>query len=167
MRDFLRGLELEEDTVDVIMAEYGKATTKYIEQISNLTEANKKFEGIDIEKLNNDLKNWETKYNADMMAKDKAFAKERLFNNIQFASAMAKNGAMAEFDAKDFEFKDGNFIGADDFIKGLKASDPNAFKVEQPNITTGKSMNDGNAKGEEMDGVMKRFLELNPNIKIK
>lgn len=167
MREFLKGLELDEDLVDVIMAEHGKQTTKYVEQINTLTEKAKQFEGVDLAKMKADYDALQTKYNEDMLLKDKAFAKQKLFDSIPFASAMAKNGAMAEFDTKEFEFKDGAFVGVDAFIDGLKASDPNAFKAPQTKVTTGMSLNSKDkAHEEEMDGVTKRFLELNPNIKV-
>lgn len=38
MREFLRGLDLDEETIDTIMAEHGKLMTKNVEKINNLTE---------------------------------------------------------------------------------------------------------------------------------
>lgn len=35
MREFLRGLELDEETIDTIMAEYGKNVTRYKEEIDD------------------------------------------------------------------------------------------------------------------------------------
>lgn len=44
MREFLRGLELDEETVDTIMAEYGKNVTKLKEQISDYDDKFKDYE---------------------------------------------------------------------------------------------------------------------------
>lgn len=38
MREFLRGLDLDEEMVDCIMAEHGKLMTKNVEKINSLTE---------------------------------------------------------------------------------------------------------------------------------
>ena len=37
---------------------------------------------------------------------------------------------MVQFDAKDLKFENGVFLGADDFIKGLRESYPSAFVSE-------------------------------------
>mgnify|MGYP006908844375 CR=1 FL=1 len=36
MREFLKGLELDEETIDTIMAEYGKNVTRYKEALDDL-----------------------------------------------------------------------------------------------------------------------------------
>lgn len=38
MREFLRGLELDDETIDTIMAEHGKLMTKNVEKVNTLTE---------------------------------------------------------------------------------------------------------------------------------
>ena len=51
MREFLRGLDLDEETVDTIMAEYGKNVTKFKEQVEEYKD---KMSGYDnqIKELN-------------------------------------------------------------------------------------------------------------------
>lgn len=44
MREFLRGLELDEETIDTIMAEVGKGYTKLKEANEELKEKNSKYE---------------------------------------------------------------------------------------------------------------------------
>ena len=138
-------------------------------KISELTETVKKYDGVDIQKLQGAIKDWESKYHKDLAAKDKAFAKELFFKDIKFASKLAKDAAMAQFDAKDLKFENGVFLGADDFIKGLRESDPSAF-VSEPQIkhTTGLQTGSGTLTGggSEDDAVTKRFKELNPDIKL-
>ena len=95
-----------------------------------MTDTVKKFDGVDVSKLQQSIKDWESKYNKDLAAKNREYAKKLYFNGIKFASNLAKNAAMAEFDKKNLTFEDGKFLGADDFIKGLRESDPSAFVVE-------------------------------------
>jgi chromosome segregation ATPase len=54
MREFLRGLELDEETVDTIMAEYGKNVTKFKEQVEEYKD---KISGYDnqIKELNSTI----------------------------------------------------------------------------------------------------------------
>lgn len=56
MREFLRGLELDEETIDTIMAEVGKGYTKLKEQVEELKEKNSDYEG-QIKELNSKLEN--------------------------------------------------------------------------------------------------------------
>lgn len=44
MREFLRGLELDEETIDTIMAEVGKGYTKLKEQVEDLKEQNSNYQ---------------------------------------------------------------------------------------------------------------------------
>ena len=44
MREFLRGLELDEETIDTIMAEVGKGYTKLKEQVEELKEQKSNYE---------------------------------------------------------------------------------------------------------------------------
>ena len=54
MREFLRGLELDEETIDTIMAEYGKNVTKLKEQISEYDDKFKDYES-QVKELNEKL----------------------------------------------------------------------------------------------------------------
>lgn len=66
MREFLRGLELDEETIDSIMAEHGKHLTKLKEENEELKDTNAYFsKTIDdlssqVESDNEKLKNYET-----------------------------------------------------------------------------------------------------------
>ena len=51
MREFLKGLELDEETIDTIMAEYGKNVTRYKEEIDNFKEQVDSYENT-IKELN-------------------------------------------------------------------------------------------------------------------
>ena len=71
MREFLRGLDLDEETIDTIMAEHGKLMTKNVERINSLTEDYNKLQS-DYNAIMNDhsadgyktqLEELENKYN--------------------------------------------------------------------------------------------------------
>lgn len=133
--------------------------------IAELTETVKKFDGVDVAKLQQDVKDWEAKYNTDLANKDKEFAKTLLFNDYSFSSDLVKKAAMQAFDEKELTFENGKFLGADDFFKGLKESDPGIFKEEQQQKKKTGFEHGGNPP-EEDDPVTKRFKELNPGIEI-
>lgn len=139
--------------------------------IAELTTKVKEFDGVDVKKLQEDLRGWETKYNEGLAAKDREFAKQLLFNNYTFSSNMAKKAAMAEFDEKELKFENGKFLGAEDFFNQLKESDPGSFKeAEKGGNGGGKGgstgLQHGGSTGGDDDPVTKRFLELNPGLKI-
>ncbi len=135
--------------------------------IVELTDKVKKFDGVDVTKLQNDLKEWQTKYDEGLAAKDREFAQELLFRNYDFSSDMAKKAAMMEFSSKKLTFEKGKFIGADDFFKDLKEKDPGAFKEANPNQQrkTGMALGGNGGNGDD-DPVTARFKELNPDIKL-
>ena len=54
MREFLKSLELEKETIDVIMREYGKILTEKKNEIQNLEDKIKEHEGT-ITKLNSTI----------------------------------------------------------------------------------------------------------------
>lgn len=56
MREFLKSLELEKETIDVIMREYGKILTEKKNEIQNLEDKIKEHEGT-ITKLNSTIEN--------------------------------------------------------------------------------------------------------------
>lgn len=62
MREFLKGLDLDKETIDTIMAEHGKLTTGYKEkaealqaQLSEVQTQLKAFDGIDTEQLKGEI----------------------------------------------------------------------------------------------------------------
>lgn len=112
MREFLKGLELDKETIDTIMAEYGKnvqglkeqiqeyktKTDEYDTKIKELTEKSKNSSEIqaELETLKNEI--------AQKQEQEKATkAEETLNNNIlavfgdrKFSSEYAKNGLLSD-----------------------------------------------------------------------
>lgn len=153
-REFLEGLKLEKETIDTIMAEYGKSTQVLREEKDNLKtqldDANneiKSYKDMDIESIKKSASEWETKYN-DLVkeqndAKERSIREERtnaFFNDIKFASESAKAGVIAQFNAKDFKYDEElkKFLGASEWLKDLQEKDSGAFlsDVANPKFTT-------------------------------
>lgn len=153
-REFLEGLKLEKETIDTIMAEYGKSTQVLREEKDNLKaqldDANneiKSYKDMDIESIKKSASEWETKYN-DLVkeqndAKERSIREERtnaFFNDIKFASESAKAGVIAQFNAKDFKYDEESkkFLGASEWLKDLQEKDSGAFlsDVANPKFTT-------------------------------
>lgn len=137
-RDSLKALGLEKEVIDQIMklnSEDLQPLNDKIKELEGSTEElNKKlqtYDGIDVADLKKQLKDWQTKYDNDMLAKDKEYTKRTLFEGVKFSSASAKKAVMNEFDSKNLEYKDGKFAGFDDFLSEMKKNDPGAFEAEK------------------------------------
>ena len=153
-REFLEGLELDKETIDTIMAEYGKTTQGLREERDNLktqiNDANKEiqsYKDMDIDSIKKSADDWKTKYEemeANQKAeKEKSIRNERtnaFFNDIKFASESAKAGVIAQFNAKDFKYDEesNKFLGASEWLNDLKEKDSGAFlsDVANPKFTT-------------------------------
>ena len=181
-REDLKKIEgLNDDQINAVLSLHQKDVTgwnqrlddqkseiqKRDQTITELTEKVQKYNGVDVEQLQKDINEWEQKYNDGLAAKDKEYAKQRFFDSIPFASNLARKAAMADFDAKELEFKDGKFIGANDFIETLKKEDPTAFKAEDTGSRAKSTgLPHGGSPDPKDDGVTAHFKELNPNLKI-
>lgn len=153
-REFLEGLELDKETIDTIMAEYGKTTQGLREERDNLKtqveDANKEiqsYKDMDIDSIKKSANDWKTKYEemeANQKAeKEKSIRTERtnaFFNDVKFASESAKAGVIAQFNEKDFKYDEETkkFLGANEWLKDLKEKDSGAFlsDVANPKFTT-------------------------------
>lgn len=149
MREFLKGLELDDETINTIMAEHGKLVTKDKEQITNLTnqinEANdkiKSFEDMDVDSIKKEAEDWKNKFEemeANRKAeKEKSIREERtnaFFDGVKFSSESAKAGVIAEFNQKDFKYDEETkkFQGASEWLEDLKQKDNGAFLSEVAN----------------------------------
>lgn len=114
--------------------------TKYESAQNSLNDANKQiksYKDMDIEGIKNSAAEWEKKYkdetaelNNKLTQQERDFATNSYFAGMNFTSESAKRGIISQFKEQNFELKDGKFIGADEYIKGLKESDAGAFVVE-------------------------------------
>lgn len=153
-KEFLEGLGLEAAAIEKIMAEHektvqaeqSKTTAKEAElktakeTISGLQDTIKKFDGVDVEKLQQDAKDWERKYNEDLKA-EKAKA-ENVRKEYALKEAMAKTGVLdpdyliyKAGGLEKFTFdKDSKPVGVEDALKPYKEDKAMAhlFKKETP-----------------------------------
>lgn len=178
-REDLKKIEgLSEEAINQIMALHHTDVSSWNEKfdtqqsaiaeresrLSEMTTKYAQYEGVDVKKLQKDYADLQNKYTSDMTAKEREYAKSKLFDGVKWTSSLAKQGAMAEFESKGLEFKDGRFEGADAFFNDLKSSNPEAFEETKGVGSTGFE-HGGSPLGEEMSGVEKAFYKLNPDIK--
>lgn len=159
-RKFLQGLKVEglenglpKSVIDEIMAEYGQDFKQKDEQIETLTtekegikkqleEANNQiqsFKDVNVEDLNNQIKDWENKYNQDtenlkneLSKKDYDYKLKDLTNRLKFSSNGAKRAFLEDLKEKGLEFnEEGVLVGFDDFKKSYEETDPDAFYQEE------------------------------------
>lgn len=152
MREFLKGLELDEETIDTIMAEVGKGYTKLKEQVEELKEQNSNYEtqvkelNSTIEENNKSLENLETLTN-----ENKDLKAEIQMNGSQVKKEFSKfvrNEVMANVnDETDFtqaldDYKKENpqYFG-ETVVKKVQSSPNLASGGSQPQ-TTNNIMND-------------------------
>ncbi len=178
MREFLKGLELDDETIDSIMAEHGKLVTKDKEKITDLqnklstlkensTENNNWKEKYDelnakVEKEEQDkkLKEEDTilTNNINSVLKDKQFVNEYTKNSIinEIKTALKDNANMGK-SAKDL-FEEITKDKTDIFVN------PNA-QIDMPDV---KDIETGNVSKEDFDkmGYKERvaFKQENPEL---
>ena len=152
MREFLRGLELDQETIDTIMAEVGKRHTGLKEQVDQLTEKCKSYEA-DLKKANETIEgNKKSLENLEALTNEnktlKAESKMSDTNVKKEFSKFVMNEVMSKVDDKtDFEtaltnYKKENpqYFG-DTVVKKVQSS-PSVSKGENHQTTTNDIMND-------------------------
>lgn len=154
MREFLKGLELDKETIDTIMAEHGKIITELKEKTSSLESdikskeeqiktANTEIESyknMDIESIKKSADDYKTKfeqaeesYKEELRKRDYSDAIKEAINNsgLEFSSLYARNGIINDIMEKGLKMENGKLLGFDDAIKDLKTSQPTAFVEKQ------------------------------------
>lgn len=165
-RKDLEALGLEKEAIDSIMnlhqtdVEENKkaldakdaAITEKDTKITELTDNIKKFDGVDVEKLKNDVTAWETKYNADTANLKKS-------NAISLAIAKSKpkneKALMALLDTDIIKLNDdGSVTGLQEQLDTVKKD--NGFLFEEETIITDVNLggdHQGGAGGKEPAGL--------------
>ena len=149
-REFLKGLGLEKDAIDKVMAENGKdieaakqsgeTAKNELETVrSQLDEANKQIEGfkeLDVDGIKKAAEDYKTKFEAETKQHKADMEK------LQFDHALA--GALSEAKAKNtkavsallelegLKLKDGTIIGLEDQLKKLKSENDYLFDSDEP-----------------------------------
>lgn len=142
-REFLQGLELEKDVIDQIMAEYGKdinAEKSKYQQIesekqaleSQLEEAKATIDGfkskdLDIEKITNLAKEWETKYQKAEEQRQADLKAHALLAELNNTGTVDVDLLKSCLDENALIYKDGAFIGLTEQVDKLKESKPYLF----------------------------------------
>lgn len=124
-----------EEKVSTMQAELDTAN----QTITGLQDTVKKFDGVDVKKLQDDVKEWETKYNTDIEA---AKVDSLLTNALH--EAKAKNPQMLKkmLDMSVIKRDGDKLIGFAEQLDALKQSDAYAFDIEEKKgatVTTGAS----------------------------
>lgn len=101
------------------------------ERRQELEKAQKTIEALeDPEKARTAAKEWERKYNEDtamlrkqIEAQERKHKEEMFISKYKFTSKAAREGVLMRFREEGFSFMHGQFIGAEEFMDNLKASD--------------------------------------------
>lgn len=169
-REFLEGLNLDKETIDSIMSEYGKTTQVLRDerdtlktQIDNANKEIQSYKDMDIESIKKSADDWKTKYEEmeanQKVEKEKSIREARtnaFFNDVKFASESAKAGVISQFNEKDFKYDEESqkFLGASEWLNDLKEKDAGAFMsdVANPKFTSSPSVPKNSSS---MDDVLK------------
>lgn len=175
-REFLEGLKLENELIEKIMAEHGKtiqaeqakAATKDVElkaaneTITGLQATIKKFDGVDVDKLQQDAKDWEKKYNDDLATEQQKT--ENLKKEYVLKGVLSEKGVMdpdyliyKHGGVDKFAFdSDGKPVGVDDTLKSYKESNPNLFNEAEERAVQVDfgAANDGGQEGQDNTNTM-------------
>lgn len=130
-----------EDAIKALQAKYDAraditpdALKELKAKVETTEETLKTFEGVDVEKLKNDLtalnttlSEKETEYKTKISELETDSAIREKMATINFSSEYARKGVYSDIKAK-VKYEDGKLTGFEDVIKELKEREPNAFK---------------------------------------
>ena len=142
MREFLKGLDLDKETIDTIMAEHGKLMTATKEalataqdKVKTTEDALKKFEGVDVSALQGEIETLRT----DLVAKDtdyQAKIANIAFGNILASEISAMKGRNAKaitamLDVDTLKASENQEAAVKAALEALKESDGYQFDSDQ------------------------------------
>lgn len=127
----------------VSVEKYTEKETELAGIRQQLTEANKQiksYKDMDIEGIRKSAADWEEKYRTDTTAlqgkitglQKEAAAKDYL-SGKKIRGKLAQRAAFAGM--MNLEYKDGQFVGADEYMKKLQEEDPDSFEKEKEEET--------------------------------
>lgn len=157
-REELKALGLEKEAIDKVMelhkvdAEQHKTDLKAKDlelsakdiKITELTGKVKKFDGVDVDKLQKDVKDWEDKYTADL-----ATTKKESAIRLAITKSKARNekALMALLDTDIIKVNaDGSVVGINEQLENIKKDNDFLFEVEK------KDPEDVNLGGNHVNG---------------
>lgn len=120
---------------------YGELDTEKKGIEKQLKDANatiKSYKDMDIEKIKQSAADWETKYNEDTQklqqqieSDRKAFAAERYIAGQKIKSPLSRKAILQEFMNQNLEYKDGAFVGAEEYMKKVREQYPDEFEQKE------------------------------------
>ncbi len=180
LKDF--GLEIPEDKVTEFnkkvaenyktVAEHTKATGKlqteldgYKERAESAEETLKTFEGIEPDKVQDEIATWKKKaedaekdYNAKIVEREFEDTLKTEIESFKFTSELAKKAIVQEIKEAGLKVKDGKILGLNDLIAGIKEKDATAFvdededKAKQNAAKFTTKLNNGTGSSEPITG---------------
>lgn len=107
-------------------------------QLKEANEAIQSYKDMDIDGIKRSVTDWEDKYNTDTQAlqerldeQQREFAAERFLDTQKIRSPLSRKAILQEFLSQKMDFKDGAFVGADEYMKGVKEKYPDEFEKEE------------------------------------
>ena len=125
--------------------------------ISNLQGAVKKFDGVDVAKLQNDAKNWETKYNTDIANMKRDYALDMA---IQGKKAKNPKAVKALLDMTKIKMDGETLTGLNDQLEALQKSDAYLFEGEEKRVSS--STGHGNSTSNDDINAVRAVMGLPP-----
>lgn len=185
------GIELTDDqkasvtkkfTEDVVSVfESDKKVAKVQAQLDNANEkltdtekALKAFDGVDAEGLKAKIKELEdanklkdAEYQKKLEARDYKDAIEKMVADIKFSSNAAKKAFVADLEANPLQMRDGKVLGFEDYLKGVKESDPDSFVKESDDnkakfTTPNGAQTDDNKPASAQEVALRAAMGLEP-----
>lgn len=145
------GQYVDKKKLDTKITELATANTT----IQTLQETVKKFDGVDVEKLKQDVTNWEQKYNSDISNIKKDSAIEMA---IMQAKGRNPKAIKALLDLDKISLKeDGTIEGLD--LESLKETDSYLFDVEtKSNLGTGFNHGSGSENNDDINALVAQVM---------
>lgn len=110
----------------------------YKTQLGGANNTIKSYQDMDIDGIKKSVKDWEDKYDKDTKAlqkqiseQEKTFAAERYLDGQKIKSPLSRKTILQDFLKQEMEFKDGKFIGADEYMKGVREQYPDEFESDE------------------------------------
>ncbi len=133
-------------------------------QLDTATETLKGFEGVDIETMKTQLKDWQTKaenaekdFAAKLEQRDFEDALKGAMEGYKFTSEAAKRAVMSEIREAGLKVKDGKILGLNDLVDSIKAKDASAF-VDDGNPPAKFTQRMGNSGGNPTGTITKEDI---------
>ena len=121
------------------------------QQLADANKQIKSYKDMDIEGIRKSAADWEEKYKTDttvlngkIAGLQKETAAKDYLSGKNIKGKLAKRAALAGM--MELEYKDGQFVGADEYMKKLKEEDPDSFEEEKEEPRPGSWVRGGSRK---------------------